>query len=79
MKRIAYALMALILLSGCALSTIRPPKRAAREPEPVRRTVIEREVYRPAPKPAVKEKEEVMPTKEVVLPTVEEEEEEYIK
>lgn len=77
MKRIICLLVALIFLSGCALTTIRPPKKEVkREPQPVKRTVVEkvREVFKPQPQP--ERKEEILPVreeKEVVLPLEEEE------
>lgn len=74
MKRIFCVLMAMILLSGCALTTIRPPKRAVRK-KAKPPTVVERikKVFTPKPEPevvAVEEKEEILPLR------VEEEKEE---
>lgn len=74
MKRIFCLLLALTFFSGCALSTIRPPKKKAK---PARKPAREKRVERP--KPVVVEKEEVLPLrkrpepmKEEILPLEEE-------
>ncbi len=62
MKKILCVLVALLFLSGCALTTIRAPKKRVKEPE--KRTVVEKvkEVFRPQPRPVViEEKEEILP------------------
>lgn len=64
MKRILCILIALVFLSGCALSTIKSPKKGAvEEPKPVRKTAVEKvkEVFKPQPKPKREEKEVVLP------------------
>lgn len=74
MKKIFYVLLALIFLSGCALSTIRPPKkRVEKRPEPVKKTVVEKvkEVFKPQPEPepepvVIEEKEEILPPEEEI-------------
>ena len=73
MKRILYVLLAMIFLSGCALSTIRPPKKGAEKPvKPARKPVVERKVPKPKPRRiVVEEKEEILPLreeKEEILP-----------
>jgi len=67
MKKIFCLFVAMALLSGCALTTIRPPKKGTdREAEPARsakKSVVEkvREAIRPQAKPViVEEKEEVL-------------------
>ena len=73
--------MIFALLSGCALSTIKPAKKKAVEPEPVRRTSIVERVFKPTPK--IEEKEEIMPVvreeKEEIMPVVREEKEEVLR
>lgn len=79
MKKVICLVTALMFLTGCALSTIKAPKKAA-APAPERRTIIERvrEVVIPEPPKRVEkevEKEEVLPVaprateKEEVLPS----------
>lgn len=61
MRRLLIIFVAMVFLSGCALSTIRPPKKhVEKKPEPVKKPVIEkvREVFKPEP---VEEKEEILP------------------
>ncbi len=67
MKRILCVLTALVFLTGCALTTIRPPKKRVAKKKPV--TVL-KEIFKPKPKPApkpvaVKEKEETLPEEEI--------------
>ncbi len=63
MKKILYAVMALVFLTGCALTTIRPAKHSPKKaPKPVRRAA-ERRVSKPKPAPrrvVVDEKEEIL-------------------
>ncbi len=69
MKKALYLLIALVFVSGCALTTIKPTKKAPkRQPEPPRPPVVQRaqEVVKPQPK-----KEEILPLKEEILPTKE--------
>lgn len=54
MKKTLSLVLALLFLSGCALSTIKPYKKgvvAKKEPEPVKKSIIER-IVKPAEKPA---------------------------
>lgn len=80
MKKIVCMLLAVILVSGCALTTIRPAKKHAKpQPVPEKKTIVEkvRESFKPGPV-VVEEKEKVLPlkkeTKEKILPVPEEEE-----
>lgn len=70
MKKIICALLITVLLSGCTLTTIRPPKKGTKKPA---KPAVTRP--RPAPRPvAVKEKEEILPLeKEEILPLSKEE------
>jgi len=65
MNRILTVLMVLLFLSGCALSTVKSPKKGASTP--VRETEVEEEEYTPRPSilsTTSNEKEEVAPVKE---------------
>lgn len=79
MRKILLLLFALVFLSGCALTTIRPYKKPIKaKPKPVKKTLIERVKKivkpqppkpKPKPKPAVvkkrpEEKEEILQTEE---------------
>lgn len=59
MKRIICLLIALVFVSGCALSTIRAPKR--KKAEPVRRVTTEWNMPKPKPRSLViEQKEEIL-------------------
>ncbi len=68
MKRIFALIMVMVLLSGCALTTIQPYKKSKKvATEPVRKSVVEKvkEVF--VEKAAVviaEEKEEILPVEE---------------
>ncbi len=69
MKKALYLLIALVFLSGCALTTIKPTKKAPkRQPASPRPPVVQKAKEVVKPQPA---KEEVLPMKEEVLPTKE--------
>ena len=61
MRRIFCIIMMLIFLSGCALSTIRPPKKRASQP--VKKSVVERVKTVLEPKPV--EKEEILQEEDI--------------
>lgn len=70
MQRIIALLIAVIFLSGCALTTIKAPKKKSYDSSS-RRTTYEEPVYKPKPAPrkvVVEEKEEILPMKEEILP-----------
>lgn len=59
MKRVICILIALVFVSGCALSTIRAPKR--KKSEPVRSVTTERNAPKPRPRSLfIKQKEEIL-------------------
>ena len=67
MNRVIYLLVALVMLQGCALSTVKNPKKKAAAP--AREIAVEEDVYtpRPAAIPVVsyeREKETALPTRE---------------
>ena len=61
MKRIFCLLMALMFMSGCALSTIRPPKKQTAAPP--KKSVVERVKKVLEPKPV--EKEEILQEEDI--------------
>jgi hypothetical protein len=70
MQRIIALLIAVIFLSGCALSTIRPPKRKYSQPSDT--STHKRTSYAPKPVTKTTVTEEITPAKEEILPLKEE-------
>ncbi len=70
MKRVLCVIIGLVFLSGCALSTIRAPRKKA---TPKKKAFIEKPLFKA--KPRGQRKEEILSTKEEILRV----DDEYIK